>query len=102
MPRKSSKDLLKKVVEETLAEYGGEPVKNAVLFHLTKMHGIRPEDILQKPEEFVKALNDIYGPFEKIIETELCEKIAKIYGLNCKNGLVELIKELKNSQNIDK
>jgi len=70
VPRKSSKDLLKKVVEETLAEYGGEPVKNAVIFYLTKMHGIRPEDILQKPEVFVKALNDIYGPFEKIIENE--------------------------------
>jgi len=102
MPRKSSKDLLKKVVEETLAEYGGEPVKNAVLFHLTKMHGIRPEDVLQKPEEFVKALNDIYGPFEKIIENELCEKIAKIYGLNCKNGFIELIKELKTAKNFNK
>ncbi|NAY82074.1 MAG: hypothetical protein GU362_04235 [Thaumarchaeota archaeon] len=95
MPRKSSKDLLKRVVEETLAEYGGEPVKNAVIFYLTKMHGIRPEDVIQKPEEFVKALNDIYGSFEKIIETVLCEKIAKIYGLNCKNGFIELIKELK-------
>ncbi|MGC9145985.1 MAG: hypothetical protein ACP5GS_07760 [Nitrososphaeria archaeon] len=96
MPRKSSKNLLKKVIEETLAEYGGEPVKNAVLFHLTKIHGIKPEDVLQKPEAFVQALYDIYGPFEKIIENELCEKIAKIYGLNCVNkGLVELVKELK-------
>ena len=96
MPKKSSKDLLKKVIEETLAEYGGEPVKNAVLFHLTKIHGIKPEDVLQKPEEFVQALNDIYGPFEKIIEKELCEKIAGLYGLECKKkGLVELVKELK-------
>ncbi len=96
MVKKSFKNIVKKLVEETLTEYGGEPVKNAVLFHLKNMHNVAPEDAIDKPEEFIKALNDIYGPFEKIIERELCLKIARVYGINYKNeDLIELAKELK-------
>ncbi|MGC9209178.1 MAG: hypothetical protein ACP5GH_04960 [Nitrososphaeria archaeon] len=56
-------------------------------------HGIRLEDVLQKPDRFVKALREIYGPFENLLEKEMCEKIAEFYGLKCnERGLVELLK----------
>lgn len=90
---------LKSIVEETLSEYGGEPVKKMVLFYLENNHGVKAEEILDKPEQFISALKEIYGPFESIIEKEICDKIANEYGIKFKGqGLVELAKELKKNQ----
>ncbi|MDP8024187.1 MAG: hypothetical protein ACP5LF_03340 [Nitrososphaeria archaeon] len=95
-----AKNRLKTIVEETINEYGGEPVKKMVLFYLENKHNIKPEEVLDKPAQFVNALKDIYGPFEQIIEREICDKIANEYGIKPKGqGLIELAKELKDSGN---
>jgi len=90
---------LRKLVEEAISDYGGEITKNAVMYHLEKTHKLDPDDILKKPELFVKALRDMYGDFESIIEGNICEKIAREYGIDYKGeGLVELSKELRGSE----
>ena len=92
-----TKNRLKSIIEDKIAEYGGEPVKKTVLFYLEHKYSVKPEEILNKPEQFVTALKDIYGPFEKIIEREICNNIAEKYGINYKNqGLIEIAKVLKN------
>ena len=89
---------LKAIIEGVISEYGGEPVKQAVLFYLENVYKIKPEEALDKPELFVSALKEIYGPFEGIIENEICDKIAKEYGIKFKGqGLVKLAEELKNA-----
>ncbi len=90
---------LRKLFENAIAEYGGEITKNAVMYHLERTHNLDPDDILNKPEQFVSALRDMYGDFESIIEGSICEKIAEEYGVDYRGqGLVELSKELKNTK----
>lgn len=87
---------LRKLVEEAISEYGGEITKDAVMYHLENTHHLDPDDILNRPEQFVSAFRNMYGDFESIIEGNICEKIAKEYGIDYRGeGLVELSKELK-------
>ncbi len=87
---------LRKLVEEAISEYGGEITKDAVMYHLERTHNLDPDDILNKPELFVSAFKNMYGDFEGIIEENICEKIAREYGIDYRGGgLVELSKEFK-------
>ncbi|MFP3262870.1 MAG: hypothetical protein RXP28_08660 [Nitrososphaeria archaeon] len=97
MPKKSLKD----IVEETLTKFGGKPVKDAVLFHMNRRYKVRPEDVLSKAELFIEALKDIYGPFEAPIEKELCNRLAKEYGIKYNNeGFICLVKRIRKDQKL--
>ena len=79
---------------DALAEYG-EINKKVVLWHLEHTYGIKLENVQDNPELFIRALQSIFGDFEKIVETAICEKIASEYGLKYEGkGFVELLKEL--------
>ncbi|MDP8023910.1 MAG: hypothetical protein ACP5LF_04755 [Nitrososphaeria archaeon] len=96
-----SKKSIKNIVEETLELFGGEQVRNAVLFHMNLRYKVKPEEALSKVEAFVEALKDIYGPFEGPIEKEICSRIASEYGIKYSgNSLVELAKEIKKEQKL--
>ncbi len=89
-----SKNQLAKLISDALAEYG-EINKNVVLWHLEHTYNIKPENVLNNPELFIRALHSIFGDFEGIVETAICEKIAREYDLKYNGqGFVSLLKEL--------
>ncbi len=97
------KKSIKNIIEETLDLFGGEQVRKAVLFHMNLRYKVKPEEALSKAEAFVEALKDIYGPFEGSIEKEICNRIASEYGIKySSNSLVELAKEIKKEQNLQR
>ncbi len=89
-----SKNQIARLISDALAEYG-EINKNVVLWHLEHTYGIKLENVQSNPELFIRALHSIFGDFERIVETSICEKIAAEYGLKYDGkGFVELLKEL--------
>ncbi|MEM0097127.1 MAG: hypothetical protein QXY52_05110 [Conexivisphaerales archaeon] len=90
------KEKVGKIVELAIAEYGGDVTKNAIIWHLEHTYSMEPADAIFKPEKFLKALRDIYGDFVSIIESSICYRLAKEYGINYSGqGLVKLAEELK-------
>ncbi|MDG6928308.1 MAG: hypothetical protein JRN26_06840 [Nitrososphaerota archaeon] len=84
------------IVESAIADYGGDVTKGAVMWHLEHTYSLGPEDAILKPEKFLRALRDIYGDFVSIIEGNICEKLAKEYGIDYKGeGLLKLAEEMK-------
>ncbi len=95
----SRKEKLRKIVEDTISDYGGDTMVRVVSWHMKHTYNLDPGDVLAKPEAMVKALRAIYGEFESIIEGNICERIANEYGIDYKGqGLVELSKELNGKQ----
>ncbi len=90
-------DRIGKLIESALEDYGGVVTRNAVLWHLKHTYDLEQSDAIAQPEKFIQALKDIYGDFEKIIEENICEKIAREYGIDG-NGLVELAEKINEVQ----
>ncbi|MGC8558382.1 MAG: hypothetical protein ACP5NC_05250 [Nitrososphaeria archaeon] len=85
-----------RIVEAAIADYGGDLTKSAVLWHLEHTYGLGPADAILQPEKFVMALRDIYGDFFSIIEADICDKLAKEYGIDYSGGgLVKLAEEIR-------
>ncbi len=92
---------IRKIVEETIEAFGGEKVRDAVLYHLEHKYNVKPEEMIEKPEQFSNALKDIYGSFGSMIEKEICKRISENYGLEYKGqGIVEIAKELKRFRQV--
>jgi hypothetical protein len=95
----SRREKIRKIVEAAISDYGGDTMVRVVSWHMERTYSLDPGDVLIKPETAVKALRAIYGDFEGIIEGNICERIAKEYGIDYRGeGLVELSKELNDKQ----
>lgn len=89
------RERISKRVIEAVASFGGETVKNIVVWHLRNTYSLDPSDALCRTEAFVKALSDIYGQFAYVIIEKICEEIANEYGLKYSSGgLVKLSSEI--------
>lgn len=80
------REKVRKIVEQAIADYGGEMVKGLVVWQLRNRFHLDPGDAIERPEEFVSALKDIYGSFEDAIERRICERVAEENGLQCEEG----------------
>lgn len=89
--KKSISDLL----NETLDQYG-EISKRVVIWHLENTIGLKLDEIDREPQKFINALGEIYGDLNRVVETSLCENIAREYGIKYKGeGLVKLLEEIR-------
>jgi len=94
----SRRDKVRNLVEAAISDYGGDTMVRVVFWHMQHTYNLDPGDVLAKPDTAVRALRAIYGDFEGIIEGNICERIAKEYGIDYKGqGLLELSDELKNA-----
>ncbi len=86
---------ISKIFEETLEEYG-DTSKKVVIWHLEHTLKLKLEDIENDPRRFLDALAEIYGSLSQVIETSLCENIAREHGIKYSGeGLVKLLEEIK-------
>ena len=85
MPKKSFERLLLKAIDEGLFSLGDSP-KRVVYFYIEKKFNIKKRDIPYKVEEFVDALEKIFGLGAKFLEIliirRLYEKVGQIFEWN--------------------
>lgn len=85
LPKKSFERLLLKAIDEGLSSLGESP-KRAVFFYLEKKFSIKKRQIPYKTEEFVDALEKIFGLGAKFLEIlilkQLYEKVGQIFEWN--------------------
>jgi hypothetical protein len=92
LPKKSFERLLLKTIDEGLASLGKSP-KRVVYFYLEKKFNVKKREIPYKIEEFVDALEKIFGLGAKFLEIliikQLYEKVGQIFEWN--EGQTDLI-----------
>ena len=66
-------------------------------FHLENL-GVRRDEILDKPEQFVRTIHDIFGKGSPLVESTIISEIAKEMSIDPKSDLVEMIKSLKGEK----
>ena len=85
MPKQSFERLLLKAIDEGLSSLGDSP-KRVVYFYIEKKFDIKKRDIPYKVEEFVDALEKIFGLGAKFLEIliikRLYEEIGQIFEWN--------------------
>jgi|YelNatPaOPRAMG01_1025707.scaffolds.fasta_scaffold526775_1 hypothetical protein len=79
----------------------GETIKNVIYWYIENEYGLKREEIPEKPEEFLKGLEKMYGPGARVIERNILNEMSEefgiaseslteafriIRGLNCKTG----------------
>lgn len=67
-------DLVSEVIDESLFSLG-ESVKQAIYFHLEKSFSIKKSEIPTKIDEFVTAIENIFGEGAKLIEIEIMKQL---------------------------
>lgn len=93
------RERVRAAVEQAIADYGGEVVKGIVLWQLRNRFHLDPGDAVDRPEDFVSALKEIYGSFEGSIERRICERIALELGVNYSGeGLIELSVKIRKGR----
>ncbi len=94
--RNKNRNPIGSLISEALLEYN-EASRDVVVWYLDHVYGIKLEEADREPERFVKALHDMFGSFESVVEKTVCIGIADEYGIKYSDqGFVALMKELKN------
>jgi len=85
VPKQSFERLLLKAIDDGLSSLGDSP-KRVVYFYIEKKFNIKKRDIPNKIEEFVDALEKIFGFGAKFLEIliirRLYEKVGQIFEWN--------------------
>ena len=59
----------------------GETGKKVLYWHLVNTFGVKPEELVEKPEKLTDALKQMYGPAAVILESNIAREIAREFGL---------------------
>lgn len=63
-------------------------------FHLQNL-GVGRDEILDKPEQFAKTIQEIFGKGSPLVEKAIISEVAKELSMDPKEDLVEMIHSLK-------
>ncbi len=101
MPLGSKTDLdsaLEGALREALEEIGGASVRDSVIYYLKEKYHIKFERISSNPSALIKALSDIFGVGESLLERKIADKLSERMNLkDGHRGLGEIIKESRVS-----
>ena len=88
MPEPVFENLLLEAVDQGLSVLG-ESSKLSIYFHLEKSYGVKRQDIPQKTDAFVSAVEKLFGPGAKFIETLVSKGLRERAGLNIQGDAVK-------------
>ncbi|MEM2598925.1 MAG: hypothetical protein QXU11_05255 [Thermoproteota archaeon] len=77
---RSQKDRVLRCVDNALRCLG-ETAKRIIYWYLENEHGLRKEEIPDKPEEFITGLEKIYGSGARVIERLIVSEMADEFGV---------------------
>ncbi len=80
-------------VDKGLSRLGGT-VKHVVYWYIENEYGLKREEIPEKPEEFVKGLEKMYGPGARVIELNILKEFSEEFRVACES-LVEAVKTVE-------
>lgn len=89
LPRPEFEKLLLEAVDQGLSSLG-ESSKQAIYFHLEKIYGVNRQDIPKKPAEFISAVEKLFGPGAKYLETLFSERLREKTGLKNHLSLIDV------------
>lgn len=73
----------------------GKSIRYVIYWYLNKEFGMKKEEIPKRPEEFVKALETVFGSGAKVIERLMIDAIAEEFRLNLQvESLEEAVQEV--------
>jgi len=68
--------ILAKSIEEALDSLG-DNIGQVIMYHLKKKHSLKMDDMIDSPESFVKALQDIFGLGAFALEQIVVENVLR-------------------------
>ncbi|MBO3797384.1 MAG: hypothetical protein QXN67_08130 [Thermoproteota archaeon] len=77
---RSQKDRVLRCVDNALRCLG-ETAKRIIYWYLENEHGLKKEEIPDKPEEFITGLEKIYGSGARVIERLIVSEMADEFGV---------------------
>ncbi|MBO3754052.1 MAG: hypothetical protein FGF53_04140 [Candidatus Brockarchaeota archaeon] len=80
-------------VDKGLSRLGGT-VKHVVYWYIENEYGLKREEIPEKPEEFVKGLEKMYGPGAQVIERNILKEMSEEFGVTSES-FIEAVKSVK-------
>ncbi len=90
--------ILEKSLRDTLEEIGGTSVRDSVIYYLREKYQIKLDRMSSNPSALVKALIEIFGVGESLIEKKILEKFLSLFSLKDESGKLEdIIKRAKIS-----
>ncbi|MEM2998696.1 MAG: hypothetical protein QW542_07095 [Thermoproteota archaeon] len=92
MTRKPS-DRVLMCVDKGLSRLGGT-VKHVVYWYIENEYGLKRAEIPEKPEEFIKGLEKMYGPGARVIELNILKEFKEEFGVACES-FVEAVKSVE-------
>jgi hypothetical protein len=70
-------------VDEAMNAFG-ETAKLAIYYYMERSHDLKYNDIVERPQEFMEALREMFGYGADLIEDMLVEKLAAEFGIELK------------------
>jgi hypothetical protein len=83
-------------LDEGLKSILGESGKKIVYFHLQNSHGLRREEILEKPELLNECLNMLFGYGAKVIENAILKTLSFKLKIKYKEKNVKFAEYIKD------
>lgn len=62
-------------------------------FHLENL-GVRPDEILDKPEKFARTISDIFGKGSPLVERAIISEMSRELSVDPKDDLVEMLRSI--------
>ena len=88
LPELEFENLLLEAIDQALTVLG-ESSKLSIYFHLEKSFGIKRQDIPQQTEEFASAMEKLFGPGAKFIETLVSKRLCEKAGLPLQENAIK-------------
>ncbi len=63
-------------------------------FHLENL-GVKPDEILDKPEQFARTICDIFGKGAPLVERSIISEVSRELSVDPKDDLVEMLRSIK-------
>jgi hypothetical protein len=75
----------------------GDRAKDIVYWHLATTKGIQPKDILRRPQDFVKSLEEMFGVGRRVLEERIKKEILGEFPITSEPGtLVDVLVTISN------
>ncbi len=72
----------------------GETIKHVVYWYLENEYDLKKDAIPDKPEEFMKALEKMYGPGAKVMERNMVREMNSEFRMKA-NTFIEAVRNIK-------
>ncbi|NIR86523.1 hypothetical protein GWO13_02695 [Candidatus Bathyarchaeota archaeon] len=94
-------NLLLKVIDEELKQVFGEAATLIIYSHLEKNYSLKPEEIPEKLEVFIRGLEEFLSSGAQVVEKIILKKVYSSFGLPCRNkegyNFIDHVTELRKN-----